>query len=199
VKTDEKEYATYLQAKFLPGRQQYLEYLVYPRYLRELRAAREIWDLGFGNGEFLAYCRKKGVAARGIDSNPHFVASARSQGYDVELDDVTRLSAIADGALQAALCDNVLEHLDRDELCRVFRTLAAKLAQGGIFLAVVPGEKGFTKDPTHRTFVDEPLLEEMLAGTPLTLERSFRWPIDARWVSRVLYLNMTVFVVRKRA
>ena len=199
MKTDDKSYEEYLQGKFLPGRRQYLEYLVYPRYLREFPAVGTIWDLGFGNGEFLAFCRKKGVAVRGIDSNPHFVDTARSRGFTVELDDITRLRTIADGEIQAALCDNVLEHLDGDSLFEVFRTLACKLAPDGVLLAIVPGEKGFTKDPTHRTFIDESLLRRVTADQPLTIERSFRWPFNARWVSRLFYLNMTVFVVRRNS
>jgi trans-aconitate methyltransferase len=199
MKTDDKSYEEYLQGKFLPGRRQYLEYLVYPRYLSEFPDVGKIWDLGFGNGEFLAFCRKKGVAAQGIDSNPHFVANARSRGFKVELDDITRLQTIADGEIRAAISDNVLEHLDRDSLFEFFRTLELKLARDGVFLAIVPGEKGFTRDPTHRTFIDEPLLRMATADRQLTIERSFRWPIGARWVSRLFYLNMTVFVVRRNS
>ncbi len=197
MKTDDKAYEEYLQGKFLPGRQLYLEYLVYPRYLREFPAVGEIWDLGFGNGEFLAFCGKRGISARGIDSNPHFVANARNRGLNVELDDITRLQTLPDGEVATVFSDNVLEHLGRDDLASVFRRLAAKLRSNGIFLAVVPGEKGFTKDPTHRTFIDETLLKTLTAGSPLRLERTFRWPFGAHWVSRIFYLNMTAFVFRK--
>jgi SAM-dependent methyltransferase len=197
MNTDGKEYADYLRGKFLPGRTQYLEFLVFPRYLRELPAAQEIWDLGFGNGEFLTFCRKSGIDARGIDSNPHFVASARHRGLEAELDDITKLQRIPDGKIRAALSDNVLEHLDRDALREVFRILAVKLAPGGIFLVAVPGEKGFQCDPTHKTFVDEHLVSALLKDSPLVLKRRFRHPINSPWVSRHFYLNMTVFTIHK--
>jgi len=197
VKTDDKAYEEYLQSKFLPGRRQYLEYLVYPRYLQEFPELTEICDLGFGNGEFLTFCRGKGIAALGIDSNPHFVASAVSSGLNVKQDDITRLSTIADGKLSAAISDNVLEHLDRDGLFALFRTLTVKLAPHGVFLVIVPGKRGFSTDPTHKTFIDQSLIEEMTLGSALTLIRSFRWPINVNWVSRIWRLNMSVFVIKK--
>ncbi|SNB48118.1 bifunctional 2-polyprenyl-6-hydroxyphenol methylase/3-demethylubiquinol 3-O-methyltransferase UbiG [Geobacter sp. DSM 9736] len=197
MKTEDREYQEYLQKKFLPGRQQYLELVVYPRYLRELGALREIWDFGFGNGEFLTFCRKRSISARGIDSNGSFVATARSQGFAVELDDLCRLDTVPDAGVEAAISDNVLEHLDKPAIGAFFSILARKLAPSGIFLAIVPGEKGFTRDPTHRTFVDEALLREVTAGTAVSLIKTFRWPIGAHWVSRIFYLNMTVFVFRK--
>jgi len=195
VETNDKVYEEYLRSKFLPGRRQYLEYLVYPRYLQEFHHLTEICDLGFGNGEFLTFSREKGIASLGIDSNPHFVTNALSNGHNVKLDDITRLSTIADGSLSAALSDNVLEHLDRDELISLFRTLEVKLAPHSVFLAIVPGRKGFTTDPTHRTFIDESLIKELILGTTLKLKRSFCWPINAHWASRVWRLNMSVFVI----
>jgi len=197
MKTDEKEYARYLQGKFLPGRNQYLKYLIYPRYIRELTITREVWDLGFGNGEFLEFCRRRGIKARGIDSNPHFVEQSHRRGLNSELDDITLLNTIPNGAVYAAISDNVLEHLDQIALKRAFSTLTAKLAMGGRLLAIVPGEKGFTRDPTHRTFIDEALVDSLIKASPLVLERSFRFPINSPSVSRFFYLNMTLFLLRK--
>lgn len=196
-RTDDKKYTEYLQNKYLPGRQFYLEQLIYPRYLRELPTESEIWDLGFGNGEFLKFCQKNGIMARGIDSNPHFVESARLLDLNVELDDLTRLETLPNGKVNAAISDNVLEHLGKDALFGVFRTLEIKLARNGVFLAIVPGEKGFTKDPTHQTFIDDSLMLSATANSSIKLEKIFRWPFDIKWVSEIFYLNMTIFKFRK--
>jgi hypothetical protein len=197
MKTSDRNYREYLTGKFLPGRQLYLELFLYPRLLRVLSPAHEVWDLGFGNGEFLSFCRKKGVAARGIDSNPFFVEAARAGGYQVAVDDITRLATVPDSTIPAALADNVLEHLDRVELGKAFHAIDRALAVNAPFLAVVPGEKGYTTDPTHRTFIDAPLVRELIAPLSLRLERSYRLPFNMHWMSRLLYLNMTVFRFRK--
>ena len=198
MKTEDREYADYLRGKFLPGRTRYLETFIYPRYLRELPAAAEVWDLGFGNGEFLSFCRRKSIPARGLDSNPHFVESARNRGLRADSDDITRLTTIPDGGLNAAISDNVLEHLDAEALRAFFSTLKSKLSDRGLLLAIVPGEKGFTRDPTHKTFIDEAVMERMTKQSGLVVERCFRWPFGARAVSRIFYLNMTAFVIRTR-
>lgn len=198
LRTDDKQYTEYLQSKFLPGRQFYLEQLVYPRYLRELSSETEILDFGFGNGEFLTFCQKNGIVARGIDSNPHFIESARLRNLNVELDDITRLDTLPNGNVKAVISDNVLEHLSKDALFKVFRALELKLAKNGVFLAIVPGEKGFTKDPTHQTFIDEYLISSVTANSSIKLEKTFRWPFDIKLVSKVFYLNMTAFKFRKK-
>ncbi len=197
LKTSDKEYQQYLQEKFLPGRQLYLERLIYPRYLRELPTSGEIFDLGFGNSEFLTFCKKLAIPARGIDSNPHFVERARSHGLVADIDDITCLQTLCDSTVKAAISDNVLEHLCKDDLLKVFQVLERKLSPNGIFIAIVPGEKGFTKDPTHQTFVDELLINDLVSDSSLKLEKVFRWPLGAEWISKIFYLNMTVFKFKK--
>ncbi len=197
MKTSDSNYREYLTGKFLPGRKLYLEKFLYPRFLRELSPVSEIWDLGFGNGEFLSFCRKMGVTARGIDSNSFFVEAARTRNYQVQHDDITRLDTIPDGAIKAAIADNVLEHLETTDLRKSFQAIDRKLAKNGLFLAILPGEKGYDKDPTHQTYVDECLVTDMVAPLTLQLERSFRLPFNAFWVSKILYLNMTIFKFRK--
>jgi len=44
-------------------------------------------DLGCGRGEWLTLLRAVGVAARGVDANPAFVAAGRARGLDMELGD----------------------------------------------------------------------------------------------------------------
>jgi SAM-dependent methyltransferase len=194
MKTDSKEYEVYLRNKFLPGRTTYLEWVLYPRYFTELPQA-DVWDLGFGMGELLEYCKKRGIQGRGIDSNPYFVERAKERGLQVQLDDITRMDTVPDGALRAVVSDNVLEHLEREDVFKVFSQLRKKLATGGVFLVVVPGERGFALDATHRTFVDENLIREACHRTGLLMTKQFRWPVNSHWVSRVFYLNMTVFKI----
>ena len=79
----------------------------------------------------------------------------------------------------------------------VIRDVKLIEGNGGLFLAIVPGEKGFTKDPTHRTFLDPDLAAEAAAGSGLRLERSLRFPFNAHWVSRIFYLNMTLLKFRR--
>lgn len=199
MRTEDLEYTGYLKGNFLPGRRLYLQHMLYPRYMVEFPAGEEILDLGCGFGDFLIYCRKKGIAARGIDSNPHFVSQLAAQGVVAACDDICRLSTLPDGSVQAALADNVLEHLRPEEILSALRAIERKLAPGGCLLAVVPGKKGFARDQTHRTFLDEANIEPLSAQTGLVLENCFRYPLDWEAASRYWYLNMTLLKFRKSA
>lgn len=197
MKTEDRGYSEYLENKYLPGRSLYLRWIFYPKMLRRLDPNHPIIDLGCGTGEFLRFCRQRGRAVIGVDSNPTLAAICRQDGFEVLLDSVCELGSLRGRTFRNAVCDNVLEHLDRDQLRQFFRRLEELLAPGGLLMCIVPGAKGFEKDPTHKTYVTHEVLREVMNPKAFAVAPRYFHPINVGLVDRVCYLNMQVFEIRK--
>jgi SAM-dependent methyltransferase len=134
-------------------------------YVRELRDAAPVLDIGCGRGELLMLLRDAGVEARGIDADADMVAYARGEGLDVEQADlVEHLQALEDGSLGGVFMGQVVEHLPPATLLRAFELAAAKLRPGGMLVAetinpVSPiALRNYFADLTHA----QPLVPETL-------------------------------------
>lgn len=198
MRTDSQGYSEYLEKKYFPGRRLYLNWVFYPRIFNCFPAADTILDLGCGTGEFLNYCRKRNHDAVGVDSNPTLAEKCRKNGFKVVLDNVCELTSFHGQQFNYAVCDNVLEHLDQGELERFFERVDRLLVPGGVLVCIVPGSKGYQKDPTHKTYVCQELLEELLTTRGLRVERFYYHPFNVGGLHRYFYLNMQVFEIRKQ-
>lgn len=197
MRTESTEYSEYLNNKYLPGRPLFLKYIYYPRILNEFKTEETIWDLGCGTGEFLSFCKKKHRIARGIDSNLNFITLCENKGLSAVFDDLCQLKSISDNSIENALTDNVLEHLTITEIKIFFETFERKATDNSTLICVVPGPKGFKKDPTHKTYIDKSLLLKILGDKKFKINKQFNHPFPTDIVSRFLYLNMQVFIIKK--
>jgi SAM-dependent methyltransferase len=117
-----------------------------------------VLELGFGNGSFLGFCRKRGYAVTGVEANPELVARAVAAGFQAT-DDLKRVEPSGPFHLLAAF--DVLEHLDRPAVEDFFQRLPCLLANGGRALIRVPnGDSPFGRrhqhgDITHVTTLGE--------------------------------------------
>jgi len=195
MKTESSEYKEHLENKYLPGRALYLRWFFYPKIIKQFNI-KEIIDLGFGTGEFLNYARSKGRTISGIDNNPFLVEKSSNFGFDVKLDNITTLDTI-ENSIFNAICDNVLEHLDLNEIDKFFSTISEKLIKNGTLVVIVPDLKGFQHDPTHKTIVDKSLIKGFCEKYFLNLYKTFYHPINLKFVGKFFYLNMQVFVIKK--
>ena len=194
METNDEAYKEHLEEKYLPGRDKYLQWFFFPKLVKQFTDGH-ILDLGFGTGGFLRFLTSKNRKFSGIDSNPYLVESISKQGFDVKLDDITKLETIT-YPITNAITDNVLEHLDLEQIDQVFKVLKQKMAVNGILVIIVPLEKGYQRDPTHKTFVNKPLIEQMCAKYQLTLQNRFFHPINIDGVGKWLYLNMQVYTIK---
>jgi SAM-dependent methyltransferase len=194
METTSEEYKQHLENKYLPGREKYLQWFFYPKILRQFGEG-EIVDLGCGTGEFLKYLRKKRRKFSGADNNPHLVSLCVKMGFDVIMDDVTKIEHVK-VPIENAIVDNVLEHLDRQQIDSFFEELRKKMKPGGILVVIVPHEKGYKYDPTHKTFVNPEIIRNMCDKHQATLVRSFLHPFNWTFIGKILYLNMQVFTIR---
>jgi SAM-dependent methyltransferase len=195
MRTDEKEYSDYLEAKYLPGRSFYLRWIFYPKLFRAFRGTETIVDLGCGTGEFLNDCRRRKRDAIGIDSNETLANRCRAQGFKVENDSICELNSLKGRQFRYAVCDNVLEHLEVREIQRFLERVEVLLDPQGRLICIVPGRMGFKKDPTHKTYVSGELLEHLLKASKLKIRHFYYHPFDLPGLDKYLYLNMQVFEI----
>lgn len=194
MQTSDEAYKEHLEEKYLPGRDVYLNHFFFPKILQQLNGG-PIVDLGFGTGGFLRFLKSKNKQFSGIDSNPYLVKTLSQKGFKVALDDITQLDSLH-APIKNAVTDNVLEHLDKGQIDQVFSALKQKMVKNGKLVVIVPLEKGYQRDPTHKTFVDKALIEEMCDKYDLLLENRFFHPINVAGVGKWLYLNMQVYTIR---
>ena len=129
-------------------------------------------DLGCGRGEWLALLRAAGVAARGVDANPAFVAAGRARGLDMELGDALGyLEALPPDSIDMVTAFHVIEHLATEDLLALLEAARGALRPGGCLLLETPNPTNlvmaacdFYNDPTHRSPLP-PALTEYLVST----------------------------------
>lgn len=121
-------------------------------------AGKNVLEIGFGNGRFLAWARAQGARVSGLEINPEMLAAAAQHGYAARHASLAEL--VGEGArYDLVVAFDVLEHWDTDELVANFRHIAALLVAGGIFLARFPnGHSPFGRiyqygDFTHKSVI----------------------------------------------
>lgn len=195
METNSEAYKEHLENKYLPGRDKYLQWVFYPKILNQFNNGAII-DLGCGTGEFLKFADYKKRSITGIDNNPFLVQKCLDLGFDVRVDSVTKLETI-ERKISNALCDNVLEHLEIEEIDTFFSEISSKLDETGTLVIIVPDKKGFKHDPTHKTFVNKEIISSFCEKYFLKLSKVFYHPINLKFVGSFFYLNMQVFVIKK--
>lgn len=141
-------------------------------------------DFGCGTGALL---KKLPPGSRGYDINPSTVDYCRSTGLDVKHYrpniDRYQLSDCTPGDFETFILSHVMEHLENP--VQQFQSLMNACRRIDIkrVILIIPGEKGFQSDPTHRTFIDMPYLIQHhlteLAGYGITRIKYF--PLDTAW------------------
>lgn len=152
-------------------------------------AARQVsgptLDFGCGIGELLSILPR---GSAGLEYNRETVAYCQRQGLDVRwydgFADAWSLGAVEPGrTFRSMTISHVLEHLE--EPVGALRSLlnAARKLEVQQVLVIVPGPAGYRSDPTHRTFVDLPLVHTAVDGmTGWTVSRSRHFPLDIRGI-----------------
>lgn len=102
----------------------------------ELNRKLQVLEIGFGNGSFLAYAKRRGWEIVGTEANAHLINAASLFGFHaIPADD---LHTLQHGMFDLVVAFDVLEHVPPLELLGFVRKLAEKLKPGGILLARFP-------------------------------------------------------------
>ena len=111
-------------------------------YVDRFRSAREVIDLGCGNGEFLEAMRDAGIAARGIDASSESVEACRARSLAAEQADIFEwLDHQPDHSLPAIFCSQVVEHLPPARVPALVNLCAAKLERNGPIAIETPNPR----------------------------------------------------------
>jgi SAM-dependent methyltransferase len=102
---------------------------------RNFSPGSRVLEIGFGNGNFLAYALQRGWDISGVENNPRLVelASKKVPAYAY-----AQLSELPDNSYDLIVAFDVLEHIPIDELPHFFSTVKRVLKDGGYFLARFP-------------------------------------------------------------
>lgn len=132
----------------------------YTRELREVRKImsgdiRNVLEIGFGQGSFLAYCREQGWQATGTEASEPLVTAAEQAGFPVKL--AGDAFNLPDAAFDLIAGFDVIEHIPQSEMLPFLALLRRKLKPGGTIFLRFPnadswlGNQNFNGDPTHVT------------------------------------------------
>jgi len=173
---DQKEYFNYLKSGSLFGKY-YRPYYLYPKVNRHL-SGRTL-DVGCGVGDFI----KSRNNTIGVDINPHCVKHCKDNGLEAYYFKTPNYD-FENNTFNSVLLDNVLEHIDNpfEILNEIFRVLKP----GGLFVVGVPGKKGFKKDPDHKIFYDEEILNNTLQKFGFINKYFFYAPFKSEYLNKHL-------------
>ena len=154
-------------------------------------------DFGCGVGDLLKMLPSGSI---GLEINKATVDYCRSIGLNVRYYDLAqdayRFTFLEAGVFSTFIISHVLEHLDNSD--QVLRTILSSGVRLGIkrVILVVPGEKGFAYDKTHRTFIDRAYLRsnnlQNLHGYTIALMRNY--PFNVAWVGKYFTHNELLVV-----
>ncbi len=145
---------------------------LWERYGERLSAHPPVVDLGCGRAELLVSLKERGVAGKGVDTDPSMVLEARDAGLDVvEADALTWLAEQPEHSIGSLIATHLVEHLQLDDLVRLLELAATRLKPGGIFIAETPNPQSlivlgnsYVLDPTHVRPVHPSLLTFLCEG-----------------------------------
>jgi len=143
----------------------------------------KVLDAGCGIGEFSQYCRGEYY---GIDINPYCVEHVSSMGKVCRQASVDSIP-FEDHTFDSVLLSHVFEHIDKPD--RTLQEIHRVLRPGGIFMILVPMQKGFHKDSTHVRFYTKETLKNTVEAQNFSFLKSWYFPLPFKIFGDFLYFN----------
>lgn len=159
-------------------------------------------DFGCGAGQILA---RLPAGSIGIEINPALVRQVRAMGldvvaYDAFADDFA-FSGFAQDHYKSLVISHVLEHFD--DSAAIMRKMWRSAARLGIdtIVMIVPGEKGYASDATHKTFVTEQYLREhdLTRCEGFAIDKVHYFPGDSAAIGKHFVFHEMKVVYRRAA
>ncbi len=140
-------------------------------------AGKDVLEIGFGPGNFLAWARAAGANVAGTEVNPVLLEAARRNEISILDADLARAAAGHRGRFDVVVAIDVFEHLTRDEIDTALRAVDEMLHPGGYLVLRFPnGQSPFgllpqNGDVTHRTALSKDIIEQLCRETGLRAMR----------------------------
>ena len=154
------------------------------RHVAFFQGCKQVLDIGAGRGFFLECLKEQGIKGIGIESHEVSVIEAKSKGLNYIQKDIFSFFESEEGQKVAASCDgiycaHVIEHLDPEEVFRLFKVVKDMCASGVRcrFITNNPADIDvlggvFWGDLTHKRLYPGGLLEAMAKSQGFTQTRS---------------------------
>ena len=123
----------------------------------DIPADSPVLEIGFGNGTFLEFGRRRGWQMHGTEVNPGLLEYATQKGFEVT--EAETLEPFADESFAMVAAFDVMEHIPLAELPGFLLEVRRVLHPEGVFIARFPnGDSPFGRhiqngDVTHRTAI----------------------------------------------
>jgi SAM-dependent methyltransferase len=101
-----------------------------------LTKIRDVLEIGFGNGKFLAYCRSRGWSVTGTEMLPELVQRAKGAGFDAVTAD--EQDSLPDASFDLVVAFDLLEHIPPEHTIPFLSSLASKVRPGGAIVLRFP-------------------------------------------------------------
>lgn len=137
-----------------------------------------VLELGYGDGQTLAWLRDQGATVLGTEINEIFLETGKAAGFEVHGPDLSALLAGHEGRIDRVIAFDLFEHFEIQELVQTFSIIKRLLAPGGRLIARFPnGESPFGRhyqhgDITHKSVLSVPKTRQLAALSGLEIERA---------------------------
>jgi len=132
-----------------------------------IKSDAKILEIGFGDGRFLSWAKKKGYFCIGTEVIDELVSSSLSKGYEVYLGSISDLPNEYLGKFDLICMWDVMEHMEKQALPLFFKKASDLLKKGGKIIIRVPnGSSPFSRhiqygDFTHNTVISDRIIEQL--------------------------------------
>jgi hypothetical protein len=139
---------------------------------------KTVLELGYGDGQMLAWMRDQGASVLGTEINETFLEAGRVAGFDVHGPDLNALLSGREGSVDRVVAFDLFEHFDLEELISTFSVLRKFLTPDGLIIARFPnGQSPFGRhyqhgDITHKSVLSVQKIRQIAALTGFEIHRA---------------------------
>lgn len=138
-----------------------------------LHGIKNVLEIGFGNGGFLAYARQRRWNVTGTEESQELLAAGAAAGFKVL--HAGKLAELPDESFDLIVAFDVFEHIRQEELAGFWGLLKTKLRVGGALLARFPnGDSPLglpiqNGDLTHQTALGSKKVRQLASFSGLSV------------------------------
>lgn len=167
---------------------------------------KDVFEVGFGNGQFASWARSGGAAYRGSEVLGDSLRQGMAAGLDVFDAATSPAEALQESSLDLVVSFDVFEHMDAAALRGFLDAMFVALRPSGRMIARVPsGDSPFSRsiqhgDVTHRSCLGSSAIRQLAeaAGFQVASIREPAFPLAGLGV-RTFVRRAVVTVVRRLA
>lgn len=158
----------------------------------DLSKPLRVLDIGFGNGAFMGWARRRGLDCEGVEINPRLVQRATTHAFVARTNIKDLQDSVGWQPYGLITAFDVLEHIERDALVPFLSSLHEVCRQDTLLVFRFPnGDNPFSLpiqngDVTHRTAIGQSLMRQVaeLSELDVVSLRSPRQPLKGASLPR---------------